>query len=99
MFGMFKSKKKVRRQISRIIGRKGEVRQAIEKHSGADIFIKGSRINLVGTALQIQLATRAIEIIMEGYAQEYSILHLKELERKHYFELHPLWGDASDHGM
>lgn len=90
---MFKSKKKVKRQISRIIGRKGEVIQAIEKHSGADIFIKGSKINLIGTALQIQLATKAIETILEGYAQEYSILRLKELEKEHYFELHPLWED------
>ncbi len=91
---MFRSKKKVRNQISRIIGRGGEVRQAIERHSGADIHIKGSKINLVGTALQIQLATRAIEKIMEGYAQEASILRLKELEKEHYFELHPLWEDS-----
>jgi RIO kinase 1 len=93
---MFRSKKKVRRQISRIIGRKGEVIQAIEKHSGADIFIKGSRINLVGTALQVQLATRAIEAILEGYGQEHSILRLKEFEKAHYFELHPFWGDSEN---
>jgi rRNA processing protein Krr1/Pno1/tRNA A-37 threonylcarbamoyl transferase component Bud32 len=90
---MFRSKKKVRRQISRIIGRNGEVIQAIEKHSGADIFIKGSKINMVGTILQIRLATKAIEAILGGYGQEYSILLLKNLEKTHYFEIHPLWGN------
>ncbi len=87
------SKKKARRQISRVIGRKGEVKQAIEKHSGAAISIRGSKINIIGTALQIQLATGAIERIMKGYAQEDSLLYLKEFEKGHYFDIHPFWGN------
>ncbi len=89
---MFKSKNKVRRQIGRIIGSKGEVRRAIERHSGASIVIKGTKINLIGTPLQIHLANRSIEKIMEGYAQEHSILLLRESEKEHHFEIHPLWG-------
>jgi hypothetical protein len=35
-------------------------------------------------------------MILEGYAQEFSILNLKELEKKHYFEIHPLWGETDN---
>jgi len=90
---MLRSKKKARRQVGRIIGREGEIKLAIEKHSGAAISIRGSKINLIGTALQIQLATGAIERIMKGYAQEDSLIDLKEYEKGHYLDVHPLWGN------
>ncbi len=83
------SKKKARRQIGRLIGRDGSVKEAIEKYSGASICVRGSSINVIGTDVQRQLARRAIGNIISGEPQEVSILFLKEYSNEHYFEVHP----------
>lgn len=64
-----KSKKDLERLKSRIIGTKGKTKRTIQKHTSTDISIYGKTIGVIGSAEGVQLACRAIEMILTGAKQ------------------------------
>ena len=61
-----KTSKSMKTKRGRIIGSHGKAREEIEKTSGALISIQGKTIAFIGTIEQIDLAKRAVEMLLEG---------------------------------
>lgn len=50
----------------RVIGTKGKTRGLIEELTGADISVYGHTVGLLGDVLQLDIAARAIEMLLQG---------------------------------
>lgn len=66
------SPKKMKRLLSRVIGRKGLARKRIEELTGCSISIYGKTISIIGEWDEIERARRAIEEILEGKPHSYA---------------------------
>lgn len=79
-----KSKKVLLRQKSRIIGRQGKARKAIEAYTGADVSISRKRVAVVGTPERADAAREAITLICRGmpHGVVYKLLQKKARELK-----------------
>ncbi|MBN2126760.1 MAG: RNA-processing protein [Candidatus Diapherotrites archaeon] len=71
----------------RVIGAEGKARYEIEKSSGAMISVQGKTIAFIGTLEQIDLAKRAVEMLLEGakHSTVFGFMHNKPRTEK--FEL------------
>ncbi len=56
----------VRRMRSRVIGRDGRTREIIEELTETHISVMGNTIGIIGTSFRLNLARRAIEMLLEG---------------------------------
>ena len=61
-----KSRSRINTLKSRIIGRKGAARRNLEQLTGTAITIYGKTIGIIGKAVDVALAQRAVEMILEG---------------------------------
>ncbi|MBS3781576.1 MAG: RNA-processing protein [Candidatus Thermoplasmatota archaeon] len=61
-----KSSNAVRRMRGRLIGRDGRTRELIEELSETYVSIKGNTVGVIGQPFKLQIARRAIEMILEG---------------------------------
>ncbi len=61
-----KSQKHIRRVRARAIGTKGKTRRLIEELTGVSVSIYGNTIGVVGYSLEMGIAVRAIEMLLEG---------------------------------
>lgn len=50
----------------RVIGTKGKTRELIEELSGAHVSVYGHTVALIGTALPLEVASRAVEMLLRG---------------------------------
>lgn len=61
-----KSKKKLHRLKSRIIGTKGKAWKTIERLTGCNISVYGKTIGIIGIVEEVELARQAIEDLLKG---------------------------------
>jgi ribosomal RNA assembly protein len=60
------SPKKMKRLLSRIIGRKGMAREKLEELTGCCISVYGKTVSIIGKWEEIEKAGRAVREILEG---------------------------------
>ena len=70
----------MRRIRARVIGTNGKTRRIMEDLSGADISIYGHTVAIIGDIYQLDLAKRAVDLILSG--SEHKTVY-KYLEREH----------------
>ena len=66
MSGYTKSRSRINTLKSRIIGRKGAARRNLEQLTGTAITIYGKTVGIIGKAVDVSLAQRAVEMILAG---------------------------------
>jgi ribosomal RNA assembly protein len=81
-----KSTKAINTKKGRIIGRQGKARAEIEENTGASISVYGKTIAIIGTPAQIDKATRAIEMLLEG-AKHLTVFRFVHKQEPKKFEL------------
>lgn len=81
---IFDSEKSQARIKGRIIGEKGKTRKIIEELSEAKISVYGDTVAIVGDQMQLKIAKRAIEMLIEGasHTSVYRYLNKKKQELK-----------------
>lgn len=79
-----KSGKRIAQLKGRLIGSKGKTRRIIEELSGVDMSVYGNTVSLIGDLLRIDIAEKAIEMVLEGseHASVYRFLESKRKEIK-----------------
>jgi ribosomal RNA assembly protein len=79
-----KSRKRITQLKGRLIGSKGKTRRIIEELSGADMSVYGNTVSLIGDMLRIDIAEKAVEMVLEGseHASVYRFLENKRKEIK-----------------
>ncbi|MFP4143317.1 MAG: KH domain-containing protein [Thermoplasmata archaeon] len=79
-----KSSNAVRRMRGRVIGRDGRTRELIEELSETYVSVKGNTVGIIGQPFKVQIARRAIEMILEGkeHATVYQFLEGKREDIK-----------------
>lgn len=61
-----RSRNRVVELKGRVIGTKGKTRALIEELTGADISVYGHTVGLLGDTLEVDIAARAIEMLLQG---------------------------------
>jgi len=74
-----KSKNAVQRMRGRVIGRDGKTRELIEELSETYVSVKGNTVGIIGRHFQVDIARRAVEMLLEG--REHATIY-KFLENK-----------------
>ena len=74
-----KSNKRIKRIKGRIIGRNGEMRNAIERYSESFISVYGKTVSIVGDYDNLQIARKAVSMLINGMPHH---VVLKFLENK-----------------
>jgi ribosomal RNA assembly protein len=75
-----RSEKKIKRMKGRVIGRNGEMRQAIERYADCFLSVYGKTISLIADYDNLQIARKAVSMILNGMPHH---TVLKFLERKY----------------
>jgi ribosomal RNA assembly protein len=76
-----KSRKRINQLKGRLIGSKGKTRRIIEELSGVDMSVYGNTVSLIGDMLRIDIAEKAVEMVLEG-SEHASIYRFLENKRK-----------------
>lgn len=86
-----KSKKAIKRQKGRIIGREGRTKEIIKEMTDVDVSVYGKTVSLIGHMDKIQVAKEAVEMILNGarHKSVYAFLEKKKQEMK-IVELHKI---------
>ena len=63
---LFKNREQVRRIKARLIGSDGKTKTYIEEVSGSDLAVYGSRISMIGTIQEIDIAMAAVQVLING---------------------------------
>jgi len=79
-----KSKKSLERLRGRLIGTKGKTKRVIRHYTGADISVHGKTVGIIGPAEGVQVAHRAIEMLLSG-ARHGTVYHFLETQTKQKF--------------
>lgn len=61
-----KNAKRVRQVRARLIGTGGKTRRLVEELTGVDVSIYGNTVGLIGDMVQLGVAERAVEMLLEG---------------------------------
>jgi len=61
-----KNPKRVRQVRARLIGTGGKTRRLVEELTGVDVSIYGNTVGLIGDIVQLGVAEKAVEMLMEG---------------------------------
>jgi ribosomal RNA assembly protein len=79
-----KNRKRINQLKGRLIGSKGKTRRIIEELSGVDMSVYGNTVSLIGDLLRIDIAEKAVEMVLEGseHASVYRFLENKRQEVK-----------------
>lgn len=78
---IFDTEKQRIRVKSRVIGTKGKARSTIEEVSGANLKIYGNTISMIGKPEEVEIAERAVKMIINGSSHSSVYLFLQK-ERK-----------------
>ncbi|MCW1300883.1 MAG: KH domain-containing protein [Candidatus Nanoarchaeia archaeon] len=76
-----RSKKKLIRLRGRLIGSEGKVKEKIEKLCNVKLSIYGKTISVIGNAYNVELASKAIEKLLNG-SKHSTIFRMLESQRK-----------------
>jgi len=79
---IFSSEKQRIRYKARVIGTKGKVKTAIEEISNANICIYGNTIGIIGKMDEVDLAGRAINMILNGASHGSVFIMLRKTKQK-----------------
>jgi ribosomal RNA assembly protein len=69
--------KEMKREVARVIGREGGARKRIEKETDARIRVYGKTISIIGKIQEVERASNAIELLLEGKTHAYVFSRLK----------------------
>jgi len=61
-----KNPKRVRQVRGRLIGTGGKTRRLVEELTGVDVSIYGNTVGLIGDIVQLGVAEKAVEMLLEG---------------------------------
>jgi ribosomal RNA assembly protein len=61
-----RSEKKIKRMKGRIIGRNGEMRQAIERYANCFISVFGKTISIIADYNSLQIARKSVSMLLNG---------------------------------
>jgi ribosomal RNA assembly protein len=61
-----KNPKRVRQVRARLIGTGGKTRRLVEELTGVDVSIYGNTVGLIGDMVQLGVAEKAVEMLLEG---------------------------------
>jgi ribosomal RNA assembly protein len=86
-----KSANSLSRIKGRIIGEAGKSRKTIEELSGAYISVYGHTVGLIGTFVEIKLATEAVTMLSKGRSHANVYYMLQEAKRKSKLDRMRLW--------
>ncbi len=80
-----KKENRIRVLRGRIIGKNGRTREIIEELSGASISVYGYKVSIIGDYTQMEIAKRAVEMLLRGskHATIYHFLEKKRREMKY----------------
>jgi ribosomal RNA assembly protein len=76
-----KNRKRINQLKGRLIGSKGKTRRIIEELSGVDMSVYGNTVSLIGDMLRIDIAEKAVEMVLEG-SEHASVYRFLENKRK-----------------
>jgi len=79
-----KKENHIRRLAGRVIGKNGRAREIIEELSGAYVSIYGHTIGIIGKIENLQIAKKAVEMLLEGanHSTVYRFLEEENRRRK-----------------
>lgn len=77
-----KRNESVVRMRARVIGSGGKTREIIEELTGALVSIYGNTVAIIGDDLQLDVAKRAVEMILSG-SEHAAVYHFLEGQRAH----------------
>lgn len=66
-----KSSKAIEQKKGRIIGKNGASRKAIEEKTDCFVSVYGGTISLIGTVENLEIARKAVEMLLDGSTHEY----------------------------
>jgi len=72
-----KKREHVIRMRSRIIGTHGKTRALIEELTGAHVSVFGNTVGIIGDSMQVDVARRALEMLLEG-SEHAAVYHFLE---------------------
>ena len=80
-----KKENRIRVLRGRLIGTEGKTRKKIEELSGASISISGHTVAIIGDYFQLEVAKKAVEMLLQGskHATVYGYLQRKRREMKY----------------
>lgn len=70
----------VERMRARVIGTRGKTRELFEQLTGADISIYGNTVAIIGTAFQLDIARRGMDMLLSG-SEHSTVYHYLEGKR------------------
>ncbi len=82
MKDFLKNEEQVRRIKARIIGREGKTKLYIEEISGALISIYGNTIGIIGTIGELEIASAALQVLLEGGTHKKAYSIMERMRRK-----------------
>jgi ribosomal RNA assembly protein len=85
------SPNQMKRVAGRIIGENGRTRRVIEQITGAEISIYGKTVSLIGIDPGLDLAQRAIMMIIEGAPHSAVYAHLERMRQEMNRQRAELW--------
>jgi ribosomal RNA assembly protein len=68
------------RMRARVIGTHGKTREIIEELTGAFVSVYGNTVSVIGDALQIDVAHRALDMLLSG-SEHAAVYHFLEGRR------------------
>jgi ribosomal RNA assembly protein len=77
-----KSRKKLRRVKGRLIGRDGEMREAIEQYAECYVSIFGKTVSIIADHENMQIAKKAINMIINGMPHHTALKYLENTYTK-----------------
>jgi ribosomal RNA assembly protein len=79
-----KSRNRMQQVRGRLIGYRGKTRRIIEELTGSDLSIYGNTVSIIGYTLQLDVAKRAVVMVLEGseHSTVYRFLERKRAELK-----------------
>lgn len=72
----------IRRIKARIIGEAGKTKLYIEEISEADLSIYGNTIGMIGTVEQLEIASAALQVLLEGGTHKKAYNIMERMRRK-----------------
>lgn len=79
---MFKSKEQAKRIKARIIGTEGKAKEYMQEVSGARIAVYGSTVGIIGRIDEVEIATSALQVLLEGGTHKKAYRIMESTRRK-----------------
>ncbi|HIH21368.1 MAG: RNA-processing protein [Candidatus Diapherotrites archaeon] len=81
-----KREKELLSKKGRLIGKQGKVREKIEEETGCLVSVYGKTVSIIGTPESMEIARKAVEMILKGSSIEYVFRGLNAGRERQEFE-------------